>query len=566
MLFLFAAFLGIASAKSPDVYYVTRMGDKFLGYTARAEAAMDKFGAAEQDRLEEAMMNAPAESDKMLLETTARVNEENRFEAQNAVGELRNFISTLKQAMGAVGSASRCQDLTCGAHAYCTADAKHSYRVHGARCICKEGYQGNGFVCKTSSRLAIHSLMQVRPGTELPQLADIHLSAINGDTIMAVYRDISTSHKGYALLGRAESNKMRWHRPVLFSNHSQAFAPALVQLQEGQDGKHNGGIAIAFRNANHGGDGFLLGGRIDSTNGALRFGAPKAFARHQAHTIAMLPLSESRVAVFFAEHVLGAGQPSGGAMYGASLLAKVHSGGAMPEILSKDRFATGPVAQLSALAVSPSHIVIAYRGEGEPGTQNAEAACVAGHLSRDRIRYPSPAVLLEPTQTNIWARSLASTGKGSFSYTYQSGNEKVTKQAVLRLAPKTHKLEVLQEPQVLDRGVHKLVGSVSLLPERGEMENKNARSLQGSFLERRTRSSSALLTYVGQSGEESTKAHLCKISDGGLPFGCKALSWAGQDLHSVSGAPISDGRYVFMFTDSAGKPYYSFVGLMQPGV
>lgn len=541
--------------RSADVYYVTRMGDKFLGYTAQKEEALNKFGAAEQDRLEEAIANAPAEREKMLLETTARVNEESRFEVQNAFGEMRNFISTLKQAMGAVGSASRCQDLTCGSHAYCTADKRF-----GARCLCKEGYSGNGFVCKTSRRLAAHSLMQNHPGMEPPRLSDIHVSAIHGDTILAVYRDISDSHRGYAMLGRAGPTNMRWHPPVLFSNESKAFAPVLVHLQEGQDGKRSGGIAIAFRNANHGGDGLILGGRISPTTGAVSFGAAKAFARHQSQAVVMLPLSDSRVAIFFAERILGAGQPVGGAMYGASLLAKVHSSRSMPEILSKDRFVAGPVAQISALAISPSVFAIAYRGDAEPGSPQAEAACIAGHLARGHINYPSQAFLLEPQQTNIWSRSLASTGKGTFSYTYHSGNEKVTKQAFLRVEPRTHKLELLEEPQVIARGVHTEVGSVSLLPD---SEQKTTGPFPMSFLERRRRVSPKLLTYVGNSRTEPAEAHICKMSDAGLPFGCEALNWAGRDFHSVAGAQVSDGRYVFMFVDAEGKPSYDFVGLAE---
>merc|ERR1719453_782953 len=158
--------------------------------------------------------------------------------------------------MGSVGSAARCQDLTCGLHAYCAVE-----KSLGAVCRCKDGYQGNGFICKTPTQFAIHSLLETQSGQAKQRLADIHVSTLKGDTIVAAYRDISDGNKGYLLLGHATPESMRWHPPVLFSHQSQAFDPVVVQLQEGAHSK--GGIAIAFRDADRGGDGFLLGGRID---------------------------------------------------------------------------------------------------------------------------------------------------------------------------------------------------------------------------------------------------------------------------------------------------------------
>merc|ERR1719262_1347707 len=101
----------------------------------------------------------------------------------------------------------------------------------------------------------------------------------------------------------------------------------------------------------------------------------------------------------FAEHILNdhAGQPTGGAMYGATILAEVHSDGQAPEVINKDRFASGPVARLSATAISPTMFAIAFRqGAAEPGSKQAEAACIAGQVHRNHVLFNSPAVLLEP--------------------------------------------------------------------------------------------------------------------------------------------------------------------------
>jgi len=539
-----------------DAYYVTRMGDRFLNLLAKHQTHVDQSGTAEQDRLETAILHAASPLDKALLETTARVNEENRLEAESALSEMRNFVTTLKQAMGAVGSASSCQDLTCGDHAYCTASSSL-----GAKCLCKDGYQGNGYICKTAMQFAAHPLMQMQQGQVPPRIADIHVSTLQGDTIVAVYRDISNSHKGYALLGHATPNSMHWKSPVLFSDNSKAFNPVIVQLQTADNRK--GGIAIAFRSANRGGDGVLLGGRIDPMTGKVTIGSPKVFAQHQAQAMAMLPLSDSRVAVIFAEHILhgSADQPLGGAMYGASLLAQVHSDGASPEIIGKDRFASGPVARLSATLLSPSLLAIAYRlGGTESDTEQAEAACIAGQVHRHRVVFNSPAVLLEPERANIWSRSLTRIGDNLLSYTYHSGNEKVTKQAILQADPKTHRLEVIQVPNVLATGFAPVVSSVALVPP-NDLELQKT-----SLLEHGHQQTARLLTYIGHDGAKPAHVQLCGISSSRIPSGCKELAWAGQDPASMSGAAVSDGRFVFVFTDAGGNAFYQFAGLMDPFV
>jgi hypothetical protein len=551
--------VGVAS-QDDDIYYVTKMSDRFLSFLSKHEDAVAKFGAAEMDRLRSAIQSAPQSRDKALLEETARVNEENRLEAQNAFSRMRNFATTLKQAMGAVGSASRCEELTCGAHAYCAVDA-----ALGAQCLCKEGYQGNGFICQTPMQFAIHSLIQFQPGQPHPKVADINVHTLRGDTIVAVYRDISNAHKGYALLGHATPENIRWHSPILFSNESRAFDPVIVQLQE--ESGHRGGIAIAYRDADRGGDGILVGGKISALTGEISVGTPKAFARHQAQAMAMLPLPDSRVAVIFAEHLLddGPGQPRGGAMYGATLLAQVHTDGQAPQVINKERFAKGPVARLSVAALSPSLFAIAYRqGEIEPQAAQAEAACIAGQVRHNSIYFNSPAILLEPDQKNIWSRSLSRIGDNLLAYTYHSGNERVTKQAIISADAKTHHLKVVSGPEAVAHGFTPVVGSVALVPTIEDLAAQDTGPSPVSFTEQRRQQSVRLLTYAGHDGPKPAQARLCGISSSGIPSGCRDISWASHDLVSGSGTPLSDGRFLFLFTDARGNAFYQFVGLMDP--
>lgn len=530
-----------------DAYYISKMSDRFVAFMENKRVLMDQFGASEQDRLENAILSASRPEDKSLLERTAKVNEERRLEAQNAFNEMQNFATTLKQIIGAVGSASTCQDLTCGPQSYCSMD-----KALGARCLCKAGFEGNGFICQTPLQFTAMPILQNQVGQARNQFADLHVSTLQGNIVMAVYRDISKGHKGFAMLGHASDAQMKWHAPVLFSQQSQAYSPVLVQLMDGdQNTPGGGGIAIAYRTTNRGGDAILLGGHVDATSGALTLGRSKAFARNQAQAMQMIPLSDSRVAVIFAEHLLQghADQVLGGAMYGAALLAHVDSNGDEPAIISKNRFATGPVARFSVVALSPTTFGVAYRqGAAEEGSKMAEAACILGEALPGTIRFNSNAVLLEPDQAHIWARSLTLVGKDRMAYTYHSGDEKVTKQAILQADPSTHRLEVVHGPEVLGQGFNPVVHSVS---------NMQLDSQSNLDPDRQ----SVLLTILGRDGSTPGEAHLCRISHGGIPSGCRTLALGARDLVSVSGAPVGDGRFVFTMTDAHGIPYYELVGL-----
>lgn len=551
------------NAQSP--YSLTEMTDRFEAYMVQKQAQLENFGESENARLGTAVLAAPHPQEKLLVEAALKGNEESRLEAQNAFVEMRNFVNTFKQIIGAAGDAGTCEELTCGEHAYCTMDrARGSHPdigAIGARCVCNAGYQGNGFVCHTPSEFALTPLLPSQPGAPHLQLADLHINTLEGNVVIALYRDITNSHKGYAIVGKAGPDSMKWHAPVLFSKQSQAFSPVLVQLISA----NSTGIAIAYRDANRGGNGLLLGGRVDPANGAVILGAPKAFARHQAQGMQMLPLSESRVAVIFAEHLFQNQDDLnlGGSMYGASLLARVASDGAIPQILGKTRFAIGPVARLSATAIAPDSFGIAYRQGGvtDDSSKIAEAACIVGQLHRNQLLFNAPAVFLEPDKAHIWARSLSLVGKDTISYTYHSGDEKITKQAILHVDHQTHRLEVVHGPEVFADGFSPVVGSVALVPD---LADASEHPRERSTAMRQEPQGSVLLTVLGHMAPKPAEARLCRISPSGIPQTCKALKWSSDNLSnlaSVSGTTVSDGRFVFTMTDATGKAYYQMVGL-----
>jgi hypothetical protein len=235
-----------------DVYYVSKMVDKFAAFSAKHKGAVDTFHINEQKRLEDAITQAESDEDKTLLEVTATRNEESRLEAQNAFNEMTNFVSTLKQAMGAEGGVAVCEDLTCGSHGYCAVDA-----AIGAKCFCKAGYQGDGFVCKPPSQFQPQALIKYASTQSLPQVADMHVSLLQDGHVGVAFRDMSDVHKGKVIVGKPNIDGMTWGEPVLISDGSGAFGPVLVALPETQ------AVAIAYRDEDRGGSAVLRSGKFD---------------------------------------------------------------------------------------------------------------------------------------------------------------------------------------------------------------------------------------------------------------------------------------------------------------
>lgn len=529
-----------------DVYYATRMAEKFQKFAHKRKLATDAYHGEEQDRLEDAIGKARELKDKDLLTAAAIADEGTRIEEQNALNLMTNFMATLKQAMGARGSALSCDDLFCGNHAYCTVSA-----LEGAQCNCEEGYEGTGFVCNPPRSLNMHALIRVQPNAPQPQVADLHVATFDGNRLGVAYRDVTRSHQGYLLIGRAGASEVDWDAPVLFSNQSMAFSPVLTALRDGS------GFAVAFRDANLGGNGILLGGTYGPGNRTLALGPGKAFARHQAQAMAILPLSGSRVAVVFSEHVLGgsSGQLTGGAMYGAAMLAHVLPGtGEPPSFLAKHRFASGPVARISATLLSPTSLVVAFRlGDTGQPNQMAEASAIYGQVHGNKLVFDPHPMSLEPHVPQIWARSVAPIDHHTFSYTYHSGMEEVTKQAILRIDNVTHRMFPVQAPTVIGRGFTPYVFTASDL-------FFDASSGEASL---RQETGPRLFTFYNRAGSSYPQGHMCKVTAEGLPASCRDVDWATPELISAGSAAVGDGRLMLVSTDAKGVPFYKLVGLMD---
>jgi hypothetical protein len=348
------------------------------------------------------------------------------------------------------------------------------------------------------------------------------------------------------MFGQAGLDGIAWGDPVKFSNESQAFGVSLVEMLEGNN------FAISFRDQNQGGTGLLLSGQYDPDSGSVTFSPAVAYARHQAQNVALLSMPHAKVAVVFSEHeIYDSQQLRSGQMYGSAVLAQVEANHA-PQILRKHRFFGGPVARLSATRLSPSDFVVAYRGGAEATNkhQKQEAAyMLAGMRGAELLFDPHP-ISLEPDMTQIWSRSLSLVDEGIVSYTYHSGREEVTKQALLRLNPSTRKLEVAHGPEVVAEGFTPYVGSVSTsLVQRSSNVSK-------------LRSEPRLLTYFAGVEGFTGRGRFCHVSSG-MPEGCVEMPLTEMAVTSAVSSEVGDGRALLVFTDTRGIPHYKMIGLLD---
>lgn len=561
--FLFSSGLEISQAvqhatarhTSASTYYVSDVADRFTAVLQqmRARDAHQSLSTAQDEaRLRGLIMHAPTLQDKDLAELAIEAQEESRLERENAEGAVASFVANLRQMNGDEAGAHSCSELACGDLGYCDASGGQE----GSVCRCRAGYQGNGFVCHPPTVLVQHPLIQTAAGALPAQVADLHVSLLRGNNVAVAFRDMSRRDIGFVVIGAARDGGMRWNRPTVISNRTAAFSPVLVELK----GDHSN-LAVAYRTKDRGGDGMLACGR--QIKGRVFFGPPQIYARYQAQLVSLLALPKSRVAVLFAEH-----QPRTSGdfdMFGASLLAELEPGSegappASPKLLGKYRFAEGPVSRISVAALSPLSFVIAYRaGQGQTEaavSSSREATVSVAELWGPELVFTTHPVSLEPTQDHIWARSVVGLGNNAFAYTYHSGNEQLTKQAVLRLDKTTHRLVMIQEPVVLSRGFTPFISTVSTVQNSEEHES-------ASQLELLQGQEHRLFTFLGSSKGAKGQGKICRVLQGRTTLGdCKDAGLSSGQVFSVASTLLGDGRAFLLTADAKGLASYALVGLM----
>lgn len=525
-----------------DTYYLVNLLDSFQTYAATHLQAANQRATVEQQQLLAALENATNGRDKRLLEVTAAVNEETRLGTQNAYSEMINFATTIKQAMGAQGGATSCEDLTCGDHASC-----FSSITEGAKCQCDSGWTGNGFICKPPAGSAQGAMLLQGGRSQVNlQVADVHVSSLDGSNVMVTYRDISNGHGGSLMLGQVGATSVKWGKPIHFSGESKAYGPTSTVFPDGR-------IIIAFRDEDRDGRGLVLAGKIGPDH-SVTLGSPKAFARRQARQMALVQLPDSHAAIVFADHVTGAGAVKGKSVTssrGAALLARVWPEGLDTDLLGKYRFSDAPAARFAVTSLTPTSFVIAYREGARPGvSQRSEAAAVWGQLHNGQLVFDPHHLSLEPRRSQIWSRSLSLISQDTFAYTYYSGEEQVTKQAVVHLNPASRRMQIVDGPKVIDSGFTPFLGSVS------------KSTLKLSLLETsEAAKSTQTFSYFSKPSSGFAGAKVCGLTQQSHIGDCEDVGWSDRELASASGTAVADGRALLVFTDAHGTPFFQFMGL-----
>jgi len=521
---------GAAQIKGVDVYYVTELLDKLKVFIERHKATTQQRYDSETLRLLAATQNTRTTSDKKLLESTVEKIEEARMESQHADDHMRSFYYTLKSILGAKSTAPTCQYLICAKDEVC-------HVTNGiAACGCKPHYVHDGFVCKpvaffTTSYFSAQPLFKhVNWAEPLARVADIDLIPFSRDHVAVAYRKMTDRDRGFLLFGKTSADGVTWGQPVPFSGKLAAYSPAISVLG-------NGNVMIAFRDASRSGTGYVVSGRINSTDAMdAALGAPHAVSRFQAQKMVLMPLGSSNIVCLYSDRSFGNIQQA----YGGAILMQVASGSF--SIMGRYRFADMPVARLAATQLTPSSLVIAYRGmqvDASPGaTQSPElSATWMGMEDGELVIDPHPLVL-EPNQKDMWARDISLVSENVLAYSYQSGMEKKTKVALIHVDPNTHTLKTAGEPTVIAEGDTKYVQGISLPAAASEPHT---------------------FTYY-QHPKSKGEASACRIDPSGQLSHCNKIEWADTELESVRGGRLGNGRLLFVFSDLSGEPFYQLLG------
>jgi len=490
----------------------------------RFRDSLKELASDSRSRWRRAMTKTTYAEDTASLQESIAKQEEQRLERRNVEG------------------ANSCSELVCGDLGYCD---------HGlgsqATCRCQAGYEGNGLVCNPPANFVEHALIAAKSGAAPPQVTDLHVSTLSGRSVAVTFRDTSRQN-GFIVIGDAHDGGMRWGPASLIGE--QVFGPVTAELPG------SGLLAMAYRTKDVAGDGVLRCVRREPDRSVI-FGKPYVFANLQAQAMSLVGMPQSRVAVLFAEHLAQEGKAGAHhfEMHGSSILAELSGDLQAPKLLGKSQFADGPVSRISVAPLSPTLFAVAFRegqdSEAAPSTSR-EASVALAELWDSSLVFTMKPIPLEPSKDEIWARSVAGLGNNAFAYTYHSGTEQVTKQAVLRLDPESHKLVILQEPQVIAFGFTPFVSTVGTVQQEEPQMASQVELLQSH--------GHRLFTFLGAEGAHG-QGTICAVSQG-LPVGCKNSGKTFREVVSATSAPVGDGRVFLLSVDAQGSPYYSLVGLL----
>jgi hypothetical protein len=315
-------------------------------------------------------------------------------------------------------------------------------------------------------------------------------------------------------------------------------------------GTEDGRILIAWRDENRMATCWMRGAALGAEglpgNFALRWGKAMDFCRDQAHKMAALHMSGSKVALLYSDKV-GATRFRRTESFGNSLLAEVGPSGDV-QILGTYRFANYPVCRLEAARISPTSFVVGVRAAAVRADDSSDAApteqgalALYGELVGSDLVFDTSPLSIAPGEGQIWARGVSLIAPNTFAYAYQQGERGQIRMAVAEVDPLSHAMRLVQDPVVLRHGFSPYVSMLSVPYSASDPH---------------------ALSYY-ESGN-SSKVTLCSWSMGEKRLhNCEEFEWLSHPLSSVAGVHLGRGQSLMVFATGSGTPYYGVFGLSK---
>lgn len=535
--------IAVGEATAPEtISYLLKTLDMFNGYSAKANAKAEVRHHKEEKALEHLFEEATDEGVKLTLQQSITASKQSLLETSKIYKSMVGFSSTVAKLLrGTTSKGHGCESVRCGDHASCTTTTA------GFECVCNEGYVGTGGQCRPPAEFLPHRLVLASTGGSTTRAADMNIAVFGSNNIAVVYRDVSKRHAGQIVVaGVREAGTADLAPPEQFTvPDGMAFGPIVT-------GTANKRIAVAWRDENRIGSCWVRGAVIGASgirgaDMAVTWGEKVNFCQDQAHGMAFVSLPNDNFAVLFPDKAK-ADRDAPRQSFGNSLLARINEQGGL-EVRGKFRFTEHAVCRLAVTKITPTAFILAGRSakavddlDATVTTQQEAMAMYGELIDNDLVFDPNP-LNLEPKSKNIWARGISLIAPNTIAYTYQDGAGMNMKMAVLEVDPKTHRMQVLQEPTVIRQGFSPYVSMLSV-PY--------------------TPSDPHTLTYYEDEVANTSMANLCSWNVRAKQLSrCEDFSWLNQRLSTVSGVHLGGGRSLFVFAAESGVPYYGIFGLSK---
>lgn len=534
---------GAVNPLSPngDIKLLLDLMAKFKNFAYKDEHALEERHAEEKQETVEAVDAAVEPEVKMALEEVANTDDASLLAAKKSLRSIIKYSNALDTALGnAYESTKGCANIICGQHASCTETTL------GGECVCDEGYVGNGQDCHAPESYLPQKLLVEGAAGMQTEVAELHVTFFMGTKVAVVWRDVTNKNIGRIMIGTAPPGEVKWAPAERFSARgSKAFQPLVVGFGSNR-------LIVSYRDEAKEGACWLRGGevgvsRIRGADLHITWGEPVRFCRGQSHQHAMVPLPQSRVAVFWADSTPPTATKDRVA-FGKAALAQVDDHGAVT-MLGDTRFTEVAALRLEATLVTPTSFVISCRSPkmvDEMDTTQVtlqEAKLIYGEMVEDDLVFDPDSLNLEPEKDHVWARGLSLIAPNTIGYAYQMGKRGRTKLTTVHVDPETHKMTIAnkQGSIILSKGFSPYVSMINY---------PYAPNDPHTFVYYQKKGKS-LINICRYRPQQQRLAH------------CEDIAWMRQPLKSVDAIALGGGRLLFVYATEHGVPYYQLMGVSK---